>query len=141
MIETDMSGDPTSNFTGLADTYASARPGYPAEAIAYILDALPSRPEVADVGCGTGISTRLLIEQGARVTFGNRTWQRFAKFRTAGGKNSGDIDVFNLCQPAKKGFDCRQGPGERPWAQPATAFMGHPRPHVGDFQRSERTQP
>jgi len=54
-------------FTGLASTYAQHRPTYPGEAIAYLLNGLPASCIAVDVGCGTGISSRLLAEHGVRV--------------------------------------------------------------------------
>ena len=54
-------------FTGLAGDYASHRPSYPPEAIAKVLKGLHPPVRVADVGCGTGISSRLLAAQGAAV--------------------------------------------------------------------------
>ncbi|MDY7108449.1 MAG: class I SAM-dependent methyltransferase [Planctomycetota bacterium] len=57
----------TDYFTGLADGYAAYRPGYPPEAIATALEGLARPVRVADVGCGTGICSRLLAEAGAEV--------------------------------------------------------------------------
>jgi SAM-dependent methyltransferase len=54
-------------FTGLAGDYASNRPSYPPEAIAEALRELRPPIRVADIGCGTGISTRLLAAHGAEV--------------------------------------------------------------------------
>lgn len=61
----------TSKFDTLASAYARSRPTYPAE----IFDALRelsgralSGARVADVGAGTGISSRQLHERGAEVT-------------------------------------------------------------------------
>ena len=56
-------------FNDRATDYAKYRPSYPAEAIDAILEGLapPSELSVVDVGAGTGISTRLLAERGARV--------------------------------------------------------------------------
>lgn len=56
-----------SRFTGLANDYDRFRPTYPPEAIAAILDRLPIRPTVVDVGAGTGISTRALAAGGAHA--------------------------------------------------------------------------
>lgn len=57
----------TEYFTGLASIYADHRPTYPTTAIDYMLDGLARPVIAADVGCGTGISTRLLAARGARV--------------------------------------------------------------------------
>ncbi len=53
-------------FTGLAGVYDANRPNYPIEAIDVILDGLPRPTTVADVGCGTGISTRLLAMRAGK---------------------------------------------------------------------------
>jgi SAM-dependent methyltransferase len=60
---------PTSRFSGLADTYAQHRPGYPDEAIAAIMArcGLGGDTLLADVGCGTGISSRLFAQRGVPV--------------------------------------------------------------------------
>lgn len=55
-------------FTGLASDYDANRPSYPIEAIDAILAGLPQPARVADIGCGTGISSRLLASRGAEVT-------------------------------------------------------------------------
>lgn len=54
-------------FTGLADAYAAARPDYPPQAFDAMLEGLPRPVHAADVGCGTGISTRQLAAAGATV--------------------------------------------------------------------------
>jgi SAM-dependent methyltransferase len=61
--------DPTGRFTGLADTYARCRPTYPPAAIDFIVMrcGLGSLSLIVDVGCGTGISSRLFAERGVRV--------------------------------------------------------------------------
>src|SRR5262245_34135131 len=61
--------DPTSRFTGLADVYARSRPDYPKHALDFIVTrcALVAGAIIVDVGCGTGISSRLLAERGLCV--------------------------------------------------------------------------
>lgn len=52
-------------FDGLAELYDRYRPSYPHETIRSILDGLPVPANVVDIGAGTGISTRLLVDGGA----------------------------------------------------------------------------
>jgi len=61
--------DPTGRFTGLAEGYAKYRPSYPAAALDFIVArcGLGPRSRLVDVGCGTGISTRLFAERGIQV--------------------------------------------------------------------------
>jgi ubiquinone/menaquinone biosynthesis C-methylase UbiE len=54
-------------FSGKAQAYARARPGYPAAAIDYIKTLLPQGAVIADIGAGTGIFTQLLAEAGCIV--------------------------------------------------------------------------
>lgn len=57
----------TEYFAGLESLYDAYRPSYPAEAIRLALDGLPRPARLADVGCGTGISSRLFAAAGAAV--------------------------------------------------------------------------
>jgi SAM-dependent methyltransferase len=61
--------DPTKRFTGLAEVYASARPTYPLDAIEYIIKTAQLSPgdSIADIGAGTGISSRLFAKSGFNV--------------------------------------------------------------------------
>ena len=61
--------NPQSRFSDRAEDYAKYRPSYPTEAIALILEGLEKSPEliVADIGAGTGISSRLLADRGIKV--------------------------------------------------------------------------
>src|SRR5712691_10919508 len=61
--------DPTARFTGLAELYARSRPGYPAQAVDFVLATcnLRSGSALVDVGCGTGISSRLFAARGLHV--------------------------------------------------------------------------
>lgn len=60
---------PTERFTGLADVYAVARPSYPDDAIDFIMKRcnLAAGSVIADIGCGTGISSRLFGLRGIGV--------------------------------------------------------------------------
>ncbi|RZI95400.1 MAG: class I SAM-dependent methyltransferase [Microbacterium sp.] len=55
------------SFGRAAQTYEDGRPGYPAEAVAWLLQPLGERPRVADVGAGTGKLTRALVDAEAEV--------------------------------------------------------------------------
>lgn len=57
----------TDSFAGLESLYDAYRPSYPAEAIRITLDGSPRLLRLADVGCGTGISSRLFAAAGAEV--------------------------------------------------------------------------
>lgn len=61
--------EPLSRFSNRADDYAKYRPSYPPAAIDAILAGLgePKNLRVADIGAGTGISSRLVADRGASV--------------------------------------------------------------------------
>ena len=61
--------NPQGRFSDRAEDYAKYRPSYPSEAIDCILEGLgePSRLIAADIGAGTGISSRLLAERGVKA--------------------------------------------------------------------------
>jgi len=61
--------DSTTRFGSRASAYAAFRPSYPPEAIDVVLEGLrdPRAVTIADVGAGTGISSRLFAERGAAV--------------------------------------------------------------------------
>ena len=66
----DLSQDnPTGRFSGLANVYARCRPTYPASAIELIVSRGRLGPEslLVDVGCGTGISSRLFAQRDIPV--------------------------------------------------------------------------
>jgi SAM-dependent methyltransferase len=60
---------PTERFSGLSDLYARHRPSYPAAAIDLILRTCNLRPGdvLVDIGCGTGIASRLFAARGLNV--------------------------------------------------------------------------
>ncbi len=55
------------SFTGIASTYEKYRASYPAAAAEKILEGFLPPVRVADIGCGTGIASRVLAEHGAQV--------------------------------------------------------------------------
>lgn len=61
--------DPTQRFSDRVENYIKARPGYPPEVIARLVREcrLTADSRVADVASGTGIFTRLLLENGNPV--------------------------------------------------------------------------
>jgi SAM-dependent methyltransferase len=61
--------NPTTRFGGLADTYAKYRPTYPDSAIDHIVErcGLSRQSRLVDVGCGTGISSRIFAARGIPV--------------------------------------------------------------------------
>jgi len=57
----------TEDFTGRAQAYTKARPGYPEEAVEYICSLFPEDAIIADVGAGTGKFTALLARYGYEI--------------------------------------------------------------------------
>jgi SAM-dependent methyltransferase len=58
--------DPRSRFSDRVANYVKYRPGYPAELVTALLGR-NAKPVVADLGSGTGIFTRLLLQRDLRV--------------------------------------------------------------------------
>jgi len=56
--------DPTRRFSDRASYYAKFRPTYPEELLAYLRGFFPLPAVVADIGSGTGILTRQLLDHG-----------------------------------------------------------------------------
>jgi SAM-dependent methyltransferase len=61
--------DATKRFSSRVDDYARCRPGYPPEIIELLKKEcwLTSESVIADIASGTGIFTRLLLENGSRI--------------------------------------------------------------------------
>jgi len=61
--------DPTQRFSSRVDHYVRFRPGYPPEVVALLKSECGLKPDstIADIAFGTGLFTRLLLENGNRV--------------------------------------------------------------------------
>lgn len=55
------------SFNEAAEIYDEVRPSYPAELFDTLFEALPSQPEIVEVGPGTGQATKDLLARGATV--------------------------------------------------------------------------
>jgi ubiquinone/menaquinone biosynthesis C-methylase UbiE len=79
--------DPRERFSGAAERYARFRPGYPDALVDWVLTTAGVRPggRVADVGCGTGICTRMLASRGLDVVGLDPNEDMLAEARAAGG--------------------------------------------------------
>lgn len=79
--------DPRERFTDAASRYHRYRPSYPAALFDWLIRYARLRPgaPVADVGCGTGISTRPLAERGLDVIGVDPNEEMLAYARAAGG--------------------------------------------------------
>jgi ubiquinone/menaquinone biosynthesis C-methylase UbiE len=64
-----MISDPTQRFSDRVENYVKYRPGYPPEVLQYLKTecTLTESSVVADVGAGTGIFTKLLLDEGYKV--------------------------------------------------------------------------
>jgi SAM-dependent methyltransferase len=79
--------DPRQRFGAVADLYHRHRPSYPSAIIDWVLVTAGLAPPatVADIGCGTGISTRLFAVRGFDVLGIDPSEEMLAKARDAGG--------------------------------------------------------
>ena len=85
-----------------AGRYDRARPTYPADLVARIVAASPGH-DVVDVGCGTGISSRLFQAAGCRV-LGVEPDPRMAEQARQGGTEV-EVAKFEDWDPAGRSFD------------------------------------
>lgn len=59
--------DPTERFTDRVETYARYRPGYPDDMLRFFRTLVGPPATVADIGSGTGILTRQLLDSGYKL--------------------------------------------------------------------------
>lgn len=64
-----MISDPTKRFSDRVDNYIKYRPGYPTQVVDHLIETCGLSPSsvIADIGAGTGIFTKLLLEKGFKV--------------------------------------------------------------------------
>jgi SAM-dependent methyltransferase len=64
-----MQSDPTKRFSDRVDNYVKFRPGYPPEVVTFLAKGcdLTVASVIADVGAGTGIFTKILLDEGYKV--------------------------------------------------------------------------
>jgi SAM-dependent methyltransferase len=111
-----MSGQYINRFTGRGEDYAKYRPGYPKEIIGILAGQAGFNKDkvVADIGSGTGLLSRVFLENGNRVfgvepnaemrSFAEKDLSRFEKFTSVNGsaENTGlannSIDLIIIGQ-------------------------------------------
>jgi SAM-dependent methyltransferase len=86
-----------------AERYDGCRPTYPGALIDEVLGPEPAGLGVLDVGCGTGIVSRLMAERSARV-LGVEVAPRMAEIARSHGI-SVEIGAFESWDPAGRSFD------------------------------------
>ncbi|MDB5086953.1 MAG: Methyltransferase protein [Mucilaginibacter sp.] len=93
-----MTSDPTKRFTERVDNYVKYRPGYPDEVIDFLQNecGLTEESVIADIGSGTGIFTKLLLDKGYIVyaVEPNQAMQQAAKQWLGSNENYTAIDAI-----------------------------------------------
>jgi SAM-dependent methyltransferase len=98
-----------------AGRYDRARPSYPADLVDRIVAASPGR-DVLDVGCGTGISSRLFQAAGCTV-LGVDPDPRMAELARRGGA-AAEVGKFEDWDPAGRSFDAVVAAQAWHWVDP-----------------------
>jgi SAM-dependent methyltransferase len=98
-----------------AGRYDRARPGYPAGLVDRIVAASPG-PEVLDVGCGTGICSRLLTAAGCRVLGVDADPRMAALARDAG--TDAEVSAFEEWDSRGRMFDAVTAAQSWHWVDP-----------------------
>ncbi|HXW43515.1 MAG TPA: class I SAM-dependent methyltransferase [Streptosporangiaceae bacterium] len=98
-----------------AERYERARPSYPQALIERILAVSPG-PDVLDIGCGTGISSRPFTAAGCRV-LGVEPDERMADLARRGGLEV-EVAKFEDWDPAGRAFDAAVAGQAWHWVDP-----------------------
>lgn len=85
--------DPKNRFSDRVGNYVRYRPGYPSDVLKFLVDTLQLRATsvVVDVGSGTGIFSKLLLQSGAQVY----AVEPNEPMRTAAEQELGSYDTFH----------------------------------------------
>jgi SAM-dependent methyltransferase len=155
----DATPAPTQRFSSRVDNYVRYRPSYPPAALALLEQrcGLNAQAVVADVGSGTGILTRLLLERGAQVIgvepndgmraaaesalAGNARFRSVSGSAEATGLGAGSVDLLVAAQ-AFHWFKIEAARGEalrviRPGGWGALLWNEHPssgNAFLGDYE-------
>jgi SAM-dependent methyltransferase len=108
------------SFGGEASRYDRARPSYPAAMVDRIVAASPG-PEVLDVGCGTGIASRLFRAAGCTV-LGVDVDARMAEAARSTGIEC-EVAKFEEWDPAGRSFDALIAGQTWHWIDPAAGAV------------------
>jgi len=96
-----MEADPTKRFSDRVDNYVKYRPTYPPEVLDYLKSEcnLTEDSVIADVGAGTGIFTKLLLDQGYEVfaVEPNEQMLQSAKEQLSGYENFNAVNAGAEC--------------------------------------------
>ena len=106
------------SFGAAAERYDRSRPSYPGDLIDHVVGEHPDRLRILDVGCGTGISSRLLAERGARV-LGLEADERMAEVARRRGTEV-EVAKFEAWDPAGRVFDRITAGQAWHWVDPVT---------------------
>ena len=98
------------------DSYDKRRPSYPAAMVDDLMADAPHR--VLDVGCGTGIASRLFAARGCSV-LGLEPDERMAAFASARGTIT-EVTTFETWSPPPESFDLVISAQAWHWVDPAT---------------------
>jgi SAM-dependent methyltransferase len=102
-----------------AERYDRFRPGYPAALIDEVLGPSPHRLSVLDVGCGTGIASRLMAARGAQV-LGVELNPEMAEIAQRHGIPT-EVVSFEEWDPAERTFDRVSSAQAWHWLDPAVS--------------------
>jgi SAM-dependent methyltransferase len=107
--------DPRQRFTATVEDYRRYRPDYPAALIDWVVADAALQPDdlVVDIGCGTGITSRLLADRGLSVVGVDPNEAMLAAARAAGGERirylQGDAESLPLGPPSEPPVDAIVG--------------------------------